>query len=137
MLTARDAVVTTPRVALASERTRLACRLSPNRLSRKRCTCSKPTDWVGVMLWPCESTSPQERIASRTGVATSRAITTGDESYDARHDSFQKAQPPNPVIVLPNTPRDKMRGWLSIAVSPGLNALSIKAIGCLTRVPSF
>src|SRR6195952_422014 len=47
--TAREAVLRTPRVALAKDSTRLACRSPSNRPARKRCTSVKQSVWAGVI----------------------------------------------------------------------------------------
>src|ERR1039457_4097951 len=65
VLTARDAVLMTPSVALARDSTRLACRSPSNRFSRKRFTCGKSGVWSGFIGRPANRVTCGEIRGSR------------------------------------------------------------------------
>src|ERR1700674_1313120 len=71
VLTARDAVLITPRVALANDSTRLACRSPSNRPSRKPCTWSKQRVRLGVIACP----------ANRVACGETRQLATSGNRY--------------------------------------------------------
>src|ERR1039457_1089778 len=98
VLTARDAVLMTPSVALARDSTRLACRSPSNRFSRKRFTCGKSGVWSGFIGRPANRVTCGEIRGSRDSgnrkVTNERLrIRTGRpgffmESHGGRLDSF-------------------------------------------------
>src|SRR5664279_476648 len=109
VLTARDAVLTTPSVALASDRTRLACRSPSNRPLIKRFTPWKPRVWSGVIDRPANRVACGESRRSR--VCGNRFMLGGRlRIRSARHESFQKAMMPLLSLLLRAGVGDDMRG---------------------------
>jgi hypothetical protein len=63
VLTAKEAVLMTPRVALVNDTMHLACRSPSNRPSRKRWTSPKQRVWFRLIVWPRESWLHTRRFA--------------------------------------------------------------------------
>src|SRR5271165_1954701 len=92
-LTAREAVLTTPRVALANDNTRLACMSPSNRLVRKRCTSVKQRVWLGCIAWLRESYC----VPRNSPIVGAR---------QPRHGVRHNAKSDRPVLILFRTSRD-------------------------------
>src|SRR3954454_4866382 len=96
---ARDVVLTTPSVALASDSTRLACRSPSNRPLTKRLTPGKPRVRSGVIDRPADRVACGESHRSRG--CGNRFMSGGRlRIRSARHESFQKAGTPLLILLL-------------------------------------
>src|SRR3954468_11818517 len=108
---ARDVVLTTPSVALASDSTRLACRSPSNRPLTKRLTPGKPRVRSGVIDRPADRVACGESHRSRG--CGNRFMSGGRlRIRSARHESFQKAGTPLLILLLCARVRDDMRGCM-------------------------
>src|SRR5271166_1799078 len=112
VLTAREAVLTTPRVALANDNTRLACMSPSNRLVRKRCTSVKQRVWLGCIAWLRESYCVPRKLTDCGCEATEAWRATQCEVKQTSPDSFQNVPRPCRILLPPGRLSSEMRGWM-------------------------
>src|SRR5271165_7192858 len=125
-LTAREAVRMTPRVALARDSTRLACRSPSNRTLRKWLTCRKPRVRSGFIDRPANRVACREIRGSRA--RGNRFMSSGRlRIQPGRCDSFQKATAPRLILLLPEEFKLEMRGCMRQvgAIEPLIGAVGI------------
>src|SRR5277367_5126089 len=109
VLTARDAVLMTPRVALARDTTRLACMSPSSRLATKRCTCVKQRVWFGCIAGPANCVACGETRQFRA--RGNRYMTAEQcESGQGHLESFHKVPQTRRIPLLPDTLSVEMRG---------------------------
>src|SRR3954451_16657838 len=117
VLIARDVVLTTPSVALASDSTRLACRSRSNRPLTKRLISWKPRVRSGVIDRPANRVACGERHRPR--VCGNRILIGGRlRISSAHHESFQQAIAPLSSLLLRPGGRGDMRGYMVTAHPP-------------------
>src|SRR5271157_2668120 len=101
----------TPRVALARDSTRLACRSPSNRTLRKWLTCRKPRVRSGFIDRPANRVACREIRGSRA--RGNRFMSSGRlRIQPGRCDSFQKATAPRLILLLPEEFKLEMRGCM-------------------------